>query len=111
MGSRPLLTRPDLSPSELTPGPGATNADRTGRRSQAMPTTCETANADATPGAASGAVLFTRADLARRWQASEPTVAREVRRGRLKPLKVGRLVRFCLAEVERYESGLGVPAR
>jgi excisionase family DNA binding protein len=46
---------------------------------------------------------YTVADLKRRFGAHEVTIRRWIREGRIKPLRLGRLVRISAAEVERFE--------
>ena len=46
---------------------------------------------------------FTVADLKHRFGAHEVTIRRWIREGRIKPLRLGRLVRVTVEEVERFE--------
>jgi excisionase family DNA binding protein len=46
---------------------------------------------------------FTVAEISRRFGAHEVTIRRWIREGRIKPLRLGRLVRISAAEVERFE--------
>jgi len=48
--------------------------------------------------------LLTRRQLADRWQLSTETLKRRERCGVLSPLKLGRGVRYRLADVERIEA-------
>ena len=50
-----------------------------------------------------GARHFTVLDLKRRFGAHEVTIRRWIREGRIKPLRLGRLIRITEAEVERFE--------
>jgi hypothetical protein len=51
-----------------------------------------------------GEEFFTRNELARRWQVSVETLKRRERAGLLPCLKLGRGVRYRLADVERIEA-------
>ena len=46
---------------------------------------------------------FTVADIAQRFGAHEVTIRRWLREGRIKPLRLGRLVRITSEELERFE--------
>lgn len=46
---------------------------------------------------------YTVKDLKHRFGAHEVTIRRWIREGRIKPLRLGRLVRITSAEVERFE--------
>ena len=48
--------------------------------------------------------FFTRNDLSRRWSVSIETLKRRERAGLLPSLKLGRGVRYRLADIERIES-------
>ena len=47
--------------------------------------------------------LFTRQDVADRWQQSTETVKRRERAGMLHPLKLGRNVRYRLSDILSFE--------
>ena len=47
--------------------------------------------------------FYTPAQLGARWQVCPQTIKREVKRGRLRRVVVGRAVRFAAVEVARYE--------
>jgi hypothetical protein len=51
-----------------------------------------------------GLAFFTRSQLARRWAVSAETLKRRERAGILRPLKLGRGVRYKVADVERVEA-------
>lgn len=52
--------------------------------------------------------LISRAELARRWRLSVMTLKRREAEGVLRPLKLGRAVRYRLDEVLRIEAGAEV---
>ncbi len=47
--------------------------------------------------------LLTTAQVAKRWQCSPDTVRREIARGRLKAIRVGRLIRIRERDISRAE--------
>jgi excisionase family DNA binding protein len=47
--------------------------------------------------------FYTIADLMARWGVSRTTIYREIKRGRLKPKRIGGTIRFSADEVARYE--------
>lgn len=51
-----------------------------------------------------GQFLLTRQQLSKRWEVSTETLKRREKAGVLNPLKLGKLVRYRLADIEKIEA-------
>lgn len=73
-------------------------------------------NASGAGGAKSGVMamahvqVFSARSLAQRWGCSPKTIAALVKREELHPFRVGRLLRFSICEVQRFENAIAEPA-
>ena len=64
-----------------------------------------------TPPPLTAATLLTAADLAERWQVPTSHIYRLSRSGQLPTVRLGKYVRYQLAEVEQFEQAGGTAGR